>query len=195
MRHEEGAGHNGLGQRFGATVWGNGLGQRLDTTFLRARAACGCGPSSNYDTQSKPQEGAGLAHQSRRRTRDFGKSPRNLMPGSETVWGNGLGQRFGATVRHNLSARPSGVWLRAVLELRHGEGAGHNHNPIRGSRQGHRRFWSRTSTLTPGWIQPPDKPVSDFGGMDPCLTPGYPPPYINRLPFVVIEDDVAALPW
>ena len=23
---------------------------------------------------------------------------------------NGLGQRFGATVRHNLSARPSGVW-------------------------------------------------------------------------------------
>ena len=36
-----------------------------------------------------------------------------------TVWGNGLGQRFGATVRHNLSARPSGVWLGAVLELRH----------------------------------------------------------------------------
>ena len=41
-----------------------------------------------------------------------------------TVWGNGLGQRFGATVRHNLSARPSGVWLRAVFELRREEGAG-----------------------------------------------------------------------
>ena len=120
----------------------------------------GCGPSSSYDTQSKPQEGAGLAHQSRRRTRHFGKSPRNLMPGSEpvwanglgqrfgaTVWGNGLGQRFGATVRHNLSARPSGVWLRAVFELRHEEGAGHNQNPMRGARQGHRQFFERTSTL------------------------------------------------
>ena len=37
--------------------------------------------------------------------------------------------------------------LRAVIEFRHEEGAGHNHNPIRGARQGHRRFWSRTSTL------------------------------------------------
>ena len=36
---------------------------------------------------------------------------------------NGLGQRFGATVRHNLSARPSCARLRAVLELRHEEGA------------------------------------------------------------------------
>ena len=31
--------------------------------------------------------------------------------------------------------------------------------------------------LTPGWIQPPDKPVSGFDSMgpngpDPCLTPG-----------------------
>ena len=49
--------------------------------------------------------------------------------------------------------------------------------------------------LTLGWIQPRDKPVSGFDRMDPCLTPGYPPPYINRLPFIVIEDDVAALPW
>ena len=68
----------------------------------------------------------------------------------------------------NLSARPSG----GVIELRHEEGAGQNHNPVRGPRQGHRRFWSRTSTLTPGWIQPRDKPVSGFDRMDPCLTPG-----------------------
>ena len=35
--------------------------------------------------------------------------------------------------------------------------------------------------LTLGWIQPPDKPVSGFDsiGPDPCLTPGYPPPYIK----------------
>ena len=71
--------------------------------------------------------------------------------------------------------------------MRHEEGAGHNQNPVRGARQGHRQFFERTSTLTPGWIQPPDKPVSDFGGMDPCLTPGYPPSYINRLPFIVLR--------
>ena len=46
----------------------------------------------------------------------------------------------------NLSARPSG----AVFELRHEEGADQNHNPVRGARQGHRRFFKRTSTLTPG---------------------------------------------
>ena len=65
--------------------------------LIRCSACTGCGPSSNYDTQSKPQEGAGLAHQSRRRARDFGKSPRNFMPGSEPVWGNGLGQRLDTT--------------------------------------------------------------------------------------------------
>ena len=74
-RHEDAAGHSAL-------------------TLNKLR---GCGPSSNYDTQSKPQEGAGLAHQSRRRARDFGKSPRNLMAGSEPVWGNGLGQRLDTT--------------------------------------------------------------------------------------------------
>ena len=31
-------------------------------------------------------------------------------------------------VRHNLSARPSGVWLRAVFELRHEEAAAHGLN-------------------------------------------------------------------
>ena len=35
----------------------------------------------------------GLAHQSSELARHFGKSPRNLMPGSEPVWANGLGQR------------------------------------------------------------------------------------------------------
>ena len=40
--------------------------------------------------------------------------------------------------------------LVAVLELQHEEGAGHNHNPIRGSRQRHRQFFERTGTLTPG---------------------------------------------
>ena len=98
------------------TVWGNGLGQRLDTTFLRARAARGCGPSSNYDTRRVPTK---QGSKQRRKT------------GSQAVF--------------------------------------------------------RTDEyLTQGWIQPRDKPVSDFGGMDPCLTPGYPPPYINRLPFVVL---------
>ena len=72
----------------------------------------------------------------------------------------------------------------AVLELRHEEGADQNHNPIRGPRQGHRRFFERTSTLTPGWIQPPDKPVS-----------GLPPSLYKPSTFHTIEDDVAALPW
>ena len=100
--------------RFGATVWGNGLGQRLDTTFLRARAG-------------------------------------------------------------------------AVLELRHEEGADQNHNPVRGSRQGHRRFFERTSTLTQGWIQPRDKPVSGFDRL--------PPSVYKASTFLSVEDEVAALPW
>ena len=40
--------------------------------------------------------------------------------------------------------------LRAVFELRHEEGAGHNHNPIRGARQGHRQFFERTSGYNTG---------------------------------------------
>ena len=93
----------------------------------------------------------GLAHQSRRRALGFGKSPRNLMPGSETVCAN-LGicilshllEHSLYTVLHlkhlnfvlyietpkftrrsrgrEQTARPSG----AVLELRHEEGADHN---------------------------------------------------------------------
>ena len=69
------------------------------------------------------------------------------------------------------------------------EGADHNQNAISGSREGHSRFLERLWYPTPGWIQPPDKPVSVFDGIgpDPCLTPGYPPPYINRLPFIVLK--------
>ena len=134
FRHEEGAGHNGLGQRFGATVWGNGLGQR-----------------------------------------------------------------FGATVRHNLSARPSGVWLRAVIELRHEEGGrpyikvatrgGCRPQPESNERRktGSQAVFRTDEYLTPGWIQPPDKPVSGFDRL---------PPYLYKpSTFLSVEDDVAALPW
>ena len=63
----------------------------------------------------------GLAHQSSELARYFGKSPRNLMPGSETVAGR-------LRVATRGGCRP-------------------NRDPIRGSRQGHRRFFERTSTL------------------------------------------------
>ena len=104
LRREEGAGRSTLTLRKVRAVFEL---RHVEVELSFEQRPRGCGPSSNHDTQSKPQEGAGLAHQSRRRALGFGKSPRNLMPGSETVWGNGLGQRFGATVRHNLSARPS----------------------------------------------------------------------------------------
>ena len=69
----------------------------------------------------------GLAHQSRELARCFGKSPRNLMRGSEPVAGrHRITTRGGCRTQHANSARPSGVWLRAVIELQHEEGAGHN---------------------------------------------------------------------
>ena len=53
-------------------------------------------------------------------------------------------KRFGCTPDDKGCYAPTCMHrLRAVLELRHKEGAGHNHNPIRGSRQGHRRFFER----------------------------------------------------
>ena len=54
----------------------------------------------------------------------FGKSPRNLMLKSETVWAS-----------DSDSMR----------------GADHNQNPVRGARQGHRQFFERTSTLH--WVE------------------------------------------
>ena len=77
---------------------------------------------------------AGLAHQSRRRALGFGKSPRNLMSGSETVWANGLSQRW----RHEDAAHHSALTLRkvrAVFELRHEEGAGRSTLTLRNVRE------------------------------------------------------------
>ena len=112
-----------------------------------------------------------LAHQSSELARYVSKSPRNLMPRSETVCAN-LGicilshllEHSLYTVLHlkhlnfvlyietpkftrgsrgrEQTARPSG----AVIELRHEEAAAHNQNPVRGARQGHRQFFERTST-------------------------------------------------
>ena len=107
-------------------------------------------PSSNYNTSGHT---TGLAHQSRELARCFGKSPRNLMAGSETVAGRlRVATRGGCRPQpfDKPFCAPERRVVRAVFELRHEEGAGHNHNPIRGPRQGHRRFFKRTSTLTPG---------------------------------------------
>ena len=104
-------------------------------------------PSSNYDTSryttglaprphSRRSPG-GLAHQSRRRALGFGKSPRNLMPGSETVWANGL---VATRTIWDLMRRPA-----CSCDTR--RPPTHHQNPMRGARQGHRQFFERTSTL------------------------------------------------
>ena len=105
-RHEEAAAH-GLNHRWRHE---DAAGHRVCTTIVTRgrRPPQHANSEQVVDRRECGRPPGGLAHQSRRRARDFGKSPRNLMPGSEPVWGNGLGQRFGATVRHNLSARPSG---------------------------------------------------------------------------------------
>ena len=110
-------------------------------------------PSSNYNTSGHT---TGLAHQSRELARHFGKSPRNLMPGSETVAG-----RPRITTRGGCRPQPE-----SNQRLKTGSQA----------------VFRTDGYLTPGWIQPPDKPVSGFDS----IGPGYPPPYINRLPFILL---------
>ena len=177
LRHEEGAGRSTL-------------------TLRKVRAVL------ELRHESKPQEGAGLAHQSRRRTRDFGKSPRNLMSGSETVCAN-----FGIYILSHLLEHS----LYTVLHLKHLNFGLYIETPkfTRGSRgreqtarpsgrrhrvatrggcrpqpecnqwlkRGSQAVFRTDEYLTLGWIQPRDKPVSGFDSMgpngpDPCLTPG-----------------------
>ena len=77
MRHEEAAAH-GLNHR-----WRHEDAADHSTLAL----------NKSVDVHTLDDHPGGLAHQSRELARCFGKSPRNLMPGSETVWANGLGQR------------------------------------------------------------------------------------------------------
>ena len=71
--------------------------------------------------------------------------------------------------------------------MRHEEGADPQPESSQRRKTGSQAVFRTDEYLTQGWIQPRDKPVSDFGGMDPCLTPGYPPTYINRLPFILLR--------
>ena len=93
------------------------------------------------------------------------------------------------------TARPSG----GVIELRREEGGrpyikvatrgGRPPQPESNQRRktGSQAVFRTDEYLTPGWIQPPDKPVSGFDRLPPFL---YKP-----FTFLSVEDDVAALPW
>ena len=89
--------------------------------------------------------------------------------------------------------------VRAVIELRREEGGrpyikvvtrgGRHPQPESNERPktGSQAVLVTDEYLTPGWIQPPDKPVSGFDRL---------PPYLYKAStFHSVEDDVAALPW
>jgi hypothetical protein len=131
---------------------------------------------------------SGLAHQSGGWRAYVGKSPPVLVPKSETVCAN-LGicilshllEHSLYTVLH-LKHLNFGLYIETPKFTRGSRGRGDcccvtvrrphrvtteslqsNQRP----RQRHRRFFNRWWYLTPGWIQPPDKPVSGFDSMDP----------------------------
>ena len=55
-----------------------------------------------------------------------GRSTLTLRNVREVAGPHRITTRGGCRTQHANSARPSGVWLRALIEFRHEEGAGHN---------------------------------------------------------------------
>ena len=88
---------------------------------------------------------------------------------------------FTKRLQSSLEGQEEGNRLRAVaggvIEFRHEEGADHKQGSNQRRKTGPQAVFRTDEYLTPGWIQPPDKPVSGFDSMgpngpDPCLTPG-----------------------
>ena len=110
---------------------------------------------------------------------------------------------FTKRLQSSLEGQEEGNRLRAVaggvIELRREEGGrpyikvvtrgGRHPQPESNERRktGSQAVLVTDEYLTPGWIQPPDKPVSGFDRLPPFL--------YKASTFLSVEDDVAALPW